>query len=202
MTDFLHFWISRSVIFHRQTEGMMIVFNLGDSRTGTTSVHEYLLRGGLKSIHYFVRDAGVAEPIHKFRAANWEKLRNFIVTSGYEAFSDYPIRLFHRELAEHFPDAYFVLTVRESLATWRESMRILQPQARLDFDLLQAYYLCYNEEIRCNCAELGRRFLELVIEDDARVNARRLRDFLGLHDQGPLLQLNGAKEYATCQANR
>ena len=174
----------------------MKVFVLGESRTGTTSVHEYLVRSGLPSIHYFVPESGVVEPIHKNRAANWPKVQNFIENSGYDAFSDYPIRLFYRELAATFPDAFFILTVRRDFAKWRESMNVILDEESVDFGLLQAYYLCYNEEIRCNCTDLGLRFLELCIEDDATSNARKLSDFLGLDYHGPLLRLNTTEEFA------
>jgi Sulfotransferase domain len=172
------------------------VFVLGESRTGTTSVHEYLTRCGLKAVHYFVPQCGVAEPIHKHRAANWPKVENFIETSGYDAFSDYPIRLFHRELTGSFPDAFYILTVRRDFTQWRESMNAILNETSDNFDLLQAYYLCYNEEIRCNCTDLGLRFLELTIEDDADCNARTLSDFLGLDYHGPLLRLNTTEELA------
>ena len=174
----------------------MKVFVLGESRTGTTSVHEYLTRSGLKSIHYFVPDAGVVEPIHKYRSVNWPKVKNFIETSGYDAFSDYPTRMFHRELTDCFPDAFYILTVRRDFTKWRESMGVILNAEAEDFNLLQAYYLCYNEEIRCNCADLGLRFLELTIEDDPDANARRLSDFLGRDYQGPLLRLNTTEELA------
>jgi Sulfotransferase domain len=172
------------------------VFVLGESRTGTTSVHEYLVRSGLKSIHYFVPQSGVAEPIHRHRSTNWPKVRRFIETSGYDAFSDYPTRLFHRELTASFPDAFYILTVRREFAKWRASMNALLGEAQEDINLLEAYYLCYNEEIRCNCADLGRRFLELTIEDDADDNARRISDFLGRPYSGPLLRLNTREELA------
>ncbi len=174
----------------------MKVFVLGESRTGTTSVHEYLVRSGLKSVHYFVPQSGVAEPIHKHRAANWKKVKAFIENSGYDAFSDYPTRLFHRELTSSFPDAFYILTVRRDFAKWRASMNAIMGEEQEDFNLLQAYYLCYNEEIRSNCVDLGLRFLELTIEDDADSNARILSDFLGRDYNGPLLRLNTSEELA------
>ncbi len=177
----------------------MKVFVLGESRTGTTSVHEYLLRSGLKSVHYFVPQSGVAEPIHKHRAANWPKVKNFIENSGYDAFSDYPTRLFHRELTGSFPDAFYILTVRRDFTKWRKSMSAILGEEVEDFDLLQAYYLCYNEEIRSNCTDLRLRFLELIIEDAPDYNAQILSDFLGRDYHGPLLRLNTAEELAALQ---
>jgi hypothetical protein len=170
----------------------MKVFVLGESRTGTTSVHEYLCRSGLKAIHYYVAESGVTEPIHKHRASNWAKVQRFIDESGYDAFSDYPTRMFFRELGSLYPNACFILTVRQDVATWRSSMAVLLGERHDSLDLLQAYYLCFNEEIRCNCADLGLRFLEICIDDDAEQNARKIGGFLGVDAGGSLLRLNAS----------
>ncbi|MEM7741332.1 MAG: FkbM family methyltransferase, partial [Pseudomonadota bacterium] len=81
------------------------VFILGDSRTGTTSLHRFLQSAGYNSIHYYFTESGVTEPAHLDRENNWEKLRAFIDTSEYDAFSDYPTRTFFRELMEAYTDA-------------------------------------------------------------------------------------------------
>ncbi len=167
----------------------MRVFLLGDSRTGNNSMHEYLTRCGLRAIHYYVHEAGLAEPLHRHRLANWPKLRRFIDDSGFQAFTDYPTRMFHAELRTEYPDAHFILTKRRTLESWRASMGVLLRGDTDKLDLLAAYYLCYNEEIRSNFAEAQRQFLEITIEDDAAENARRISDFLGLPCCGPLRQL-------------
>jgi hypothetical protein len=165
------------------------VFVLGDSRTGNNSMHDYLTRSGLRAIHYYIRAAGLSEPLHRHRLANWPKLRRFIDDSGFEGFTDYPTRMFHAELRTAYPDAHFILTRRSTLEIWQASMGVLLQGRTADLDLLTAYYLCYNEEIRSNFAELPMRFLEITIDDDAAENARKISDFLGLPCCGPLKQL-------------
>jgi hypothetical protein len=174
---------------HVEAPAGIKIFLLGDSRTGNNSLHEYFKRSGLRSVHYYIREAGLTEPIHRHRAANWPKLRRFIDESGFQAFSDYPTRMFHAELRDAYQDAYFILAVRRELETWRKSMSVLLAGQDADMDLLKAYYLCYNEEIRCNFRELKLRFLEIVIDDDSADNARQISNFLGLPWQGPLLRL-------------
>ncbi len=165
------------------------MFLLGDSRTGNNSMHDYLTRSGLRSIHYYVHEAGLAEPLHRHREENWPKLRHFINESGFQAFTDYPTRMFHAELRTEYPDAYFILTKRRTLESWRASMEVLLRGQTDDLDLLQAYYLCYNEEIRSNFIRPGLHFLEITIDDDAAGNALKISDFLGLPCCGPLKQL-------------
>jgi len=165
------------------------VFLLGDSRTGNNSMHEYLTRCGLRAIHYYVHEAGLTEPLHRHRLANWPKLRRFIDESGFEAFTDYPTRMFHAELRDAYPDAHFILTTRRTLESWRASMSVLLRGETEKLELLQAYYLCYNEEIRSSFAEAERRFLEIAIDDDAADNAQKISGFLDLPCCGPLKQI-------------
>jgi hypothetical protein len=72
-----------------------------------------------------------------------------------------------------------------SLAGWKRECRALvglRPMAALGL----------NEEIRCNCADLGLRFLEICIDGDAEQSARKIGGFLGVDGGGSLLRLNGS----------
>ena len=98
------------------------IFALGDSRTGTTTIHKFLKLSGFTSIHYFFKESGVSEPAHVDFENNWRKLQDFIDEGGYDSFSDYPIRTFYRKLFDAYPDAYFILTSRKDVETWQKSM--------------------------------------------------------------------------------
>ena len=97
------------------------IFCLGDSRTGTHSLHFYLQNNKRNAIHYFVTDAGTTDPLHADIAGNRTATLNFIRDSGYDAFTDYPTRFFWRELAATYPTAYFILTTRKDTETWLKS---------------------------------------------------------------------------------
>ena len=166
------------------------VFCFGDSRTGTTSLHRWFCDQGLRSVHYFVREAGLVEPLHRHRGSNWPRLHGFLKSAPYEAFSDYPVRAFFREIVSEFPGAYFVLTTRRDVETWRRSMARFFGGSTIDFELLQSFYVAWNEEIRALCAESGSRFVEICIDDDSGVNGRRLGDFLGFTHAPAMPHLN------------
>ena len=58
------------------------VFVLGDSRTGTMTLHKFFQSAGFNSVHYFFKESGVTEPAHVDYAGNWDRLRAFIDGSG------------------------------------------------------------------------------------------------------------------------
>lgn len=167
-----------------------MIFGLGDSRTGTTSLNQWFVDLGLRPVHYFIRDAGLAEPLHRHRNANWPKLQRFLYDSGFDAFTDYPVRAFFREIIREFPKAYFILTTRRDIATWRSSMTHFFPEKTIDLDLLQAFHIAWNEEIRALCTETSCRFIEICIDDHTKDNSVRLARFLGLHAAPPIPHLN------------
>ena len=174
----------------------MTIFLLGDSRTGTTSIHQWFLDHGIRSIHYFVREAGLTEPLHRHRKANWPRLRTFIRESGFEAFTDYPTRAFFREIVHEFPAAHFILSVRKDISTWRTSMLhgLKGNEAHIEF--LTAFYVAWNEEIRALCAETGARFIEICIDDDDGQNGQKLATFVGIPVGQPLKRLHGTPSAA------
>jgi hypothetical protein len=94
---------------------------------------------GIDSIHYFVKEANQKLPIFDYKSENWEKCRSFIEDSGYQAFSDYPTRVFFRELFAEYPDSYFILTVRKCTEVWLQSMRSFFSDQNLDYDYLRGY---------------------------------------------------------------
>ena len=97
------------------------IFVFGDSRTGTMSLHKYFLALGIKSIHYFEKIIDVKDNRLSY-FEKWKKVKEFISSSGFMAFSDYPTRIFYKEIYESFPSSYFILTHRKSVETWKNSI--------------------------------------------------------------------------------
>ena len=158
------------------------VFVLGDSRTGTTTIHKFLKLVGYNSIHYFFNESGITDPVHTDFLNNWNRLTKFVETSEYNAFSDYPLRCFYKELFQKYPDAVFILSVRKDLKTWRRSMEnfFSKFNIELNFESLSGSYERINEEIRQLARDNNARFCEVCIDDDAGENGKLISDTLGL----------------------
>jgi hypothetical protein len=174
------------------------VFVLGDSRTGTMSLHRFLKRAGYNSIHYFFAESGVSEPAHLDPEGNWQRLRHFIETSGHDAFSDYPLRSFYRQLFETWPEAHFILTTRHDLETWQASMKgFFGRFGRHDLDIpaLTGIHIRLNAEIRALATATGAPFCEICIDEDAAANGARLSEFLDLPEPLPLGWENRTRAY-------
>lgn len=173
------------------------VFVLGDSRTGTMTLHKFLQSAGFQSVHYFFKESGVTEPAHAEYDANWLRLRDFIDNSGFTAFTDYPIRTFYRDLFANYPDAYFILNTRKDVETWQRSMRefFSKFDIKIDLDKLTNSYLQINEAIRVLAAETGAKFLEICIDDDAAANGTAVSEFLGLDTPMSLGHENSTAAY-------
>jgi len=163
------------------------VFVLGDSRTGTMTIHKFLKCAGFTSIHYSFKESGVSEPAHVDFENNWKKLQTFIDDGGYEAFSDYPIRTFYRQLFHAYPDAHYILTTRKDVGTWQRSMLgfFSKFNIEINIDALTNAYETLNESIRCN----------ICIDDNAEKNGGILSEFLGLDEPMSLGWENSTAAY-------
>jgi hypothetical protein len=173
------------------------VFVLGDSRTGTTSLHKYLQSIGFNSIHYFFKESGITQPVHLDHLKNWEKLKLFINNDDYNAFSDYPTRSFYKELMEEFPDDYFVLTVRSSIEKWKESMVNFFTKFDIEINIeeLASHYLNINQEIRDIAKSTGRKYLEICIDDGDEFNSKKLNEFFDVKHQYSIGRENTTDSY-------
>lgn len=162
------------------------IFMLGDSRTGTMSFNHFMLALGLKAIHYYVVESNQIKVLHRhednWKNRRWEKVKEFIDVSGYEAFSDYPTRLFYKELSAAYPDAYFILSTRSSVEKWQRSLVTYLESRNIVFDLEECTktYIEDNQRIREHFAKSGNRFIEICIEDDQKELSERLKNFLGI----------------------
>jgi hypothetical protein len=164
----------------KNTNGL--IFVLGDSRTGTLSLHNYFLRNNIRSIHYFIEESGNSLPLHLASEENEKKALDFIRTSDYQAFSDYPTRYFFKQLIAAYPNAYFILTVRESIDRWANSMTSFFKKFNKEIDIkdLRDQYETTNELIRKSFNTKSSNFLEICIDADSVENSYKLADFLGL----------------------
>gem|GEM_PF-1639406 len=180
-----------------QNKGKGLVFILGDSRTGTTTLHRFMKRAGHASIHYFFKESGVTEPAHKEYTQNWRKLREFIDSGQYTSFSDYPLRTFYGQLVDEYPKAHFVLSVRKDVETWRKSMVgfFSKFDIKIDIDALTKSYNRINEDIRKQAQIKKLAFCEICIDDDPVENGHALSRFLELPDLLELGWENATKSY-------
>jgi hypothetical protein len=168
------------------------IFVLGDSRTGTTSLHKLLLDYGCKSIHYYVDEVNEIAHREGYDRHKYKHIRQFIENSGFNAFSDYPTRCYFVELLRDYPDAYFILSTRKDVQTWVGSMERYFPhrtEVLANLAHLSDGYLELNKQIRQRYAS-AERFIEICIDDGNEVNSPILADFLGRAVTVPLKKLN------------
>lgn len=158
------------------------IFCIGDSRTGTMSLHRFFSALGIQSIHNPVREANQSMPLHESPSENWRNFKEFIDRGNYQAFSDYPARYFYKELIEAYPDALFILTKRRELATWQRSMIkfFAQYSIPIEINKLSQIYEQVNSEIIALCATLKRRLLVIDIDGDNEINSAKIKDFLAV----------------------
>lgn len=174
---------------------MQRVFVLGDSRTGTTSLHRFFMDLGFNSIHFYLDEAGIRRPASRYYAENWSRLKEFYLSSPYNAFSDYPTRIFYRDIYELFPDAYFILSERASSEIWRKSAAKYFPAqgVEVDVDKRTKIYDAQNKAIREFFAgRPGARFLCVTIDDDSEKNSQTIKKFLGVRSLALLHKLNAS----------
>jgi hypothetical protein len=158
------------------------IFCIGDSRTGTMSLHRFLTALGLRSVHNPIREANQTLPLHENAVQNWDLFKQFIDESGYQAFSDYPTRYFFKELIESYPDAYFILSKRRDLAIWQKSMTAFfsQYDIKLEIDDLSRIYEQVNADIVSLCSTLQRKLLVIDIDGLSETNSAKIKSFLGI----------------------
>lgn len=173
------------------------IFVLGDSRTGTSTLHRFFLSLGLKSIHHYQKESSQSQPDHENHEDNWKQLRQFIETSGIDAFSDYPTRLFYKELSESYPSAYFILSTRKDVDTWSNSMLNFFSKFNIDLNIeqLSRYYLQINEDIRQHFSTSSNNFIEICIDDDNLTNSNLIKEFLSIESTTALGWENRSSDY-------
>lgn len=174
------------------------VFVLGNSRTGTLSMHRFFIQNGLRSVHNYLVPAHQLTPLHEHITENERNFLAFLSKEQYDCYSDYPTRFFYRLLHDRYPNAAFILTVRESTKRWERSMSEFfgKFSIRLDIDALRESYEAVNEDIRGLFVDGHPRLLEVCIDEDSVQNSRKLAEFLGLPEGMPLSK-NNATEHTS-----
>jgi hypothetical protein len=94
-----------------EDRGREVVIGVGLPKTATTSLCDALEELGYRAIHY--------PSIFKFEGGQ-VGLRWPWWMAGYNAMADLPAAMLYRELADRFPNARFVLTLR-NMETWLSS---------------------------------------------------------------------------------
>ena len=112
---------------------MLQVIGVGFGRTGTLSLKRALELLGVGRCYHFIEMTRSGHVGRWLRVARGEAPDWTSLFSGYGATTDWPAAHYYRELAAAFPDARFVLTVRDagswyrSMATTLERLRELVP---------------------------------------------------------------------------
>lgn len=98
----------------------MKVFGIGLNKTGTKTLGHYLRQLGFRHRTYDSTVADRSASFDLYRAGRTREL--LALLDGYDSAEDWPWPLLYRELDERFPDARFVLTVRDSPQRWYASL--------------------------------------------------------------------------------
>jgi hypothetical protein len=169
------------------------VFGLGLSRTGTKSLHAAGVILGYPAVHY------------PLLAGEWWFQGNFSAETlfGCRFVTDLPTPIFYRELDRAFPDARFVLTLRDP-SVWIESaQRFFEarpPQGEstasrdlvrsacygnsaFQRDLYLAAFMRHRESVERHFAGRPGKLLTIDVTTDADA-WQRLSAFLGKPDPG------------------
>lgn len=95
-----------------------LVFGIGFSKTGTSSLNEALKKLGIKSIHY-PKPSKYSEFYTKL--IDREEY-NVSTLKGYQGFTDIPFAYSFKGFYNSYPDAKFILTIRE-IESWIKSCK-------------------------------------------------------------------------------
>jgi hypothetical protein len=186
----------------------MHVIGAGVGRTGTYSLKLALNELGLGPCHHMEevlhnRDRQV--PLWAAAvdgAADWRA-----IYEGYESAVDWPTAGFVRELAQAYPDAKFVLTVR-SPESWVESFSetiytalagrdAMPPEMHAWHDMAVAVIARTGFPLGLDTAELARRFVEHNERVKREIGPNRLLEFDVKQGWVPLCEFVGREPPAT-----
>lgn len=95
------------------------IFVIGLSKTGTTSIGDALGSLGYRRLGW--GDVRSRHLVHTWAHGNLQP--HLDIARYYDAFEDLPWSHTFREMAEHFPDSKFVLSLRKDEETWLRSVK-------------------------------------------------------------------------------
>ena len=112
---------AHSESFEQVAQTVLEVIGAGFGRTGTMSLQRALEILGFGPCYHFTEvlrrsHASTWLKVLDGKPANWDH-----IYTGYKATVDWPGVMYYRELADHFPDARVILTVRDP-ADWHASI--------------------------------------------------------------------------------
>lgn len=108
------------------------VIGAGFGRTGTKSLKEALEQLGYVKCHHMAEVAPNPKQIDCWaRVCQGEKVNWDEVFEGFEAAVDWPAAAFYKELADHYPDAKIILTVRDPEAWYKSVSETIYPLGKV-----------------------------------------------------------------------
>jgi len=155
---------------------MLKIIGAGVGRTGTKSMQLALDQLGFGPCYHmdelFKHAAGVKywKQAHKTGSTDWDTL-----LEGYESIVDFPGGMYYKALAEYYPDAKVILTIRDA-AQWYDcamaTIYSFEPDIRLKLRLLcSALFSKVARDLiqvgRLNNASIWKKFFEGKFEDRA-----------------------------------
>ncbi|AKH42832.1 hypothetical protein FHS61_000605 [Altererythrobacter atlanticus] len=126
------------------------VFGVGLNKTGTTSLAACMEKLGYRHMGYRL------DLLKAYRSGQMDEV--WAVIDAHDSFDDWPYPLMYRELAERYPDAQFLLTIRRSPEIWFDSLARHSRQSRPFRNARKlAYGWRYPENAREQHLEFYRR---------------------------------------------
>ncbi len=150
----------------------MRVIGAGFGRTGTLSLKQALERLGFGPCHHMMEVIDTPGQIHQWLALAKGRPVSFDdLLAGYESCVDWPAAAYWRELADHYPDAKVILTVRDPEA-WLASMQatILKMRRRSPLTAVRDALLALTRSDLAAMVKMGR------LTVDKRVFGGRIND--------------------------
>jgi len=162
----------------------MKIFGVGFHKTGTSSLHRFFLDCGLTARHWPWIEGGVdygqrCAPFLNEPKKVIEVLRPII--DRYDAHTDVPYPGLYRELADAFPDAYFILT-RRNVDSWWESIAHHWAIHILPRRLEPFEYIQYRQYVPERTRIISRWHRRMLCEAHAR-HISAVEAFFAAHDR-------------------
>ncbi|MBB5372795.1 sulfotransferase [Acidocella aromatica] len=182
------------------------IFNLSLHRSGTQSFADFCQRNGLKTLHWpGIGFDLICRPALETVDSEYVWYQYSKIIGGFDAVADIPAPVVFREAMTNYPDAKFVLILREP-AEWVKSVRQHVNQREMDVLEKMQYWTAYGKNfgdyLTLGDAELEalyRRFAQMVTD-----YARRRNVALGIFDLsdpelgqklGAFLEVEGQKSF-------
>ncbi|KAK4548606.1 hypothetical protein LTR36_009516 [Oleoguttula mirabilis] len=151
------------------------IFVIGLSKTGTTSIGDALALLGYKRLGW--KDIRSRHLVHTWANGDYGALID--QTRYFDAFEDLPWPFMYRQMAEMYPDAKFLLSLRKDEQTWLRSMRRhvgrgpWQPysyfygatQVDGNEEAVLNAYRNHTDSVRAYFRELPHRYAEINIDE-------------------------------------